>query len=178
MRSMGITRSAPNSGLFSARAAPLAVFVARVWAVGAGCAGLAPGVPVGVTGALPGAAVPAAPATSSCNAASTSCALTCLRGNTPTDMPCSKLTSNVLTKSSHPSACEREPASTSRLRTVSTRTRLSAGTIGRKIEAISVAPMYCSGTMMAPLPGGRGLPGLAWRTLEETPRSASGRPTW
>ena len=83
-------------------------------------------------------------------AASTSLTDACFRGNTPTDMPLSKSTSKVLTNSIQPSACVRVPIMTKRLRTVSTRTRASAGTIGRRMVAISPAPMYCKGIMTAP----------------------------
>ena len=52
--------------------------------------------------------------------------------------------------SSQPSAWVRVPTITSKLRTVSTRTMDSGDDMGRKMAAISPAPMYLSGTTMAP----------------------------
>ena len=100
------------------------------------------------------AAAPAAPAVlppeSMRKAASTSLAEVCLSGNTPTDMPRSRLTSKVATRSIQPSASARVPRMTMMLRTGSTRTMASAETSGRRMLAISPAPRYCSGMITAP----------------------------
>jgi len=99
-----------------------------------------------------------------------------LSGNTPTDMPLSRSTSNVLTMSSQPSAWVRLPASTSRLRNVSTRRMPVGGMRGLRMAAISGAPMYLSGTITVPLPGGS-VPWLASRGAATMPVSVSGLPT-
>src|SRR6218665_1521051 len=170
MRSMGSTRTAPANGSGMLSAGPAAV-----------PPGAAPGMAMALTG-LSAAWLfwrGAPPVLNHCSAASTSLTETYLSGKTPTDMPLRRLTSKVLMMSSQPSAWARLPASTSRLRTVSTRIKASGGTIGRRMVAISAAPMYCKGTSTAPEPGGSGpLPTPACRTAAPVPLSGSGPPTW
>ena len=138
IRSIGMMRNAPKNGLPSPKLAGTA-----------DCA--APGALAAKVEDCCEAASPAPlPPLTNLSAASTSLVLAYLRGNTPTDMPLSKSTSKVLTSSIQPSACVRVPIMTKRLRTVSTRTKASAETIGRRIDAISPAPMYCNGMMTAP----------------------------
>ena len=137
MRSMGSMRRAPKSGNAVADAS-----AARAAAAAAAAAPGPPPVGAGV------AAAPPDP--SSRMAASTSPAVTYFKGNTPTDMPLSKSTSKVDTMSSQPSAWLRVPTSTSKLRTESTRTMASGGAMGRKMLAISGAPMNLRGTTTAP----------------------------
>ena len=83
-------------------------------------------------------------------AASISFAVMYLSGNTPTDMPLSKSTSNVETMSIQPSAWVRLPTSTSRFRTVSTRKIASGAASGLKMAAISAAPINFNGIMTVP----------------------------
>ena len=166
MRSIGMIRTAPKNGFDSAIAdaaapPPLALEAAP--------AGFAPPC------ALDAWAAP--PPVISRRACSTSRTVACLRGTIPTDIPLSKLTSKVLMISSHPSAWVRVPPSTSRLRRVSTRSSASGAIMGRRMVAISAAPMYCRGTITAPLPGGSA-PYPTTRGAETMPLSASGFPTW
>ena len=168
-RSMGITRSAPNKGFASPSDA--GNVAAEPPAAAGAVLAVAP-----VLGAAPAPAAGAPPPLMRLRAASTSLMDAYLRGNTPTDMPLSKSTSNVATRSSQPSACVRVPASTSKLRRLSTRTSESACIMGRKMVAISAAPMNCRGTTIAPYPGGSAsLP--TCRVAEPMPLSASGLPT-
>ena len=143
MRSMGMMRSAPKKGLDSPKVTEPAAATADGEVLAVAMPGIAE---LGELVAPP----PLPPPLTKRNAASTSLTDACLSGNTPTDMPLSKSTSKVLTKSIQPSAWVRVPIMTSRLRTVSTRTMASDETMGRKMEAISPAPMYCSGMMTAP----------------------------
>ena len=163
---MGRMRTAPKSGKFSGKVLAAAASPARA--------------PPGAEPAPPAPADAAAPPEPDINrkAASTSRVVAYFRGNTPTDMPLSKSTSKVETMSNQPSACVRLPARINRFRTLSTRHKASGGNMGLRMAAISAAPMYCSGTMIAPLPGGNGLPGNAWREAATMPFNASGRPTW
>ena len=175
MRSIGMMRRAPKSGLASPKAAaPAAADAALPDESDTPPDGAEPVAPE----ALDAVALP--PLTNR-KAASTSLTEAYLRGKTPTDMPLSKSTSKVLTNSIQPSAWVRVPIMTSRLRTVSTRTRASAATIGRRMAAISAAPMYCRGMMTVPYPGAMGgvlpLP-LIWRTEPAMFLSASARPAW
>ena len=144
---MGMMRKAPKSGLPSPKAdIPDAAEAAEAAALEdkeTPPAGVAPPAPVAVAGAAP-------PPLTSLKATSTSLTDAYLSGNTPTDMPLSKSTSKVLTNSIQPSAWVRVPIMTSRLRTLSTRTNASGATMGRRMEAISAAPMYCRGIITAP----------------------------
>ena len=74
-------------------------------------------------------------------------------GKIPTDIPASMSTSKVATISSQPSNCARVPASISRLRVLSTRTKASGSATGCNISAMFEALIYCSGTIMVPNPG-------------------------
>ena len=165
---MGMMRTAPKKGDDSGKP------------VAAAAAGAAEAAGVPCNGAAPvRACAPAAPEPDMRRrAVSTSAMVACLSGNTPTDMPLSKFTSKVEMTSSHPSAWVRLPASTSRLRALSARMSESAPSMGLRMVAISAAPMYCSRTTMAPVPGGKGLPATAWRRAGTMPRRASGLPTW
>ena len=143
MRSIGMIRRAPKKGLDSPKVAEPAAATAAGEVVAVAVPGSAePGK---------GLALPALPPPlTKRSAASTSFTVACLSGNTPTDIPLSKSTSKVFTKSIQPSAWVRVPIMTNKLRTVSTRTMASGATIGRRMEAISPAPMYCRGMITAP----------------------------
>ena len=171
MFSMGRMRKAPSRPTSAGMA--VALFAAPAPALAA----LAP--PKGVGAAVPGAraGLVTLPPLIMRMAFSTSWVLTCLSGNTPTDMPLSRSTSKVLMMSSQPSIWGRVPVITIKLRSVSTRTTASAGAMARKMVAISLAPMFLSGMTTAPWPGGKGLL-LTWRKPGTTLRRASGRPMW
>ena len=144
MRSIGMMRSAPKNGLDSPNVTELAADTAAGEVLAVAVPGTAE------LGRLPVPVPLLPPPLTSRSAASTSLTDACLSGNTPTDMPLSKSTSKVFTKSIQPSAWVRVPIITNRLRTVSTRTIASDDTMGRRMEAISPAPMNCRGMMTAP----------------------------
>ncbi|ARU06296.1 hypothetical protein CCO03_17870 [Comamonas serinivorans] len=76
-----------------------------------------------------------------------------------------------------PSASARVPRMTRMLRVASTRTMASAGTMGRRMLAISPTPKYWGAMMMAPYPGA--MPRLsASRGADTMPLRDSGVPTW
>ena len=81
------------------------------------------------------------------NSANTSSAVELFRGNIPTETPANWSISKVVTISNQPSSCSCVPARINKLRRLSIRTNASAGATGASISAISLALMFCSGTM-------------------------------
>ena len=134
MRSIGRMRTPPNRAGVSTGEAT----------------GAAPGAGGDPAAPLPPAGAAAAPGVTMRSADSTSRIEAYFNGKTPIDMPFIRSMSNVEITSSQPSTWLRVPMKTSKLRRVSTRTKASGGSMGLRIDAISAAPMFSSGTITVP----------------------------